>query len=87
MLSYFFPVSTHFYEPVKFVRHTALALIAANPGISDREIAVRVYGPESVGTLVNDLCRNLVEEGLTKRRLRPDYLLGNWPADGGSAAG
>jgi hypothetical protein len=78
---------THYSEPIKFVRDTALALIAANPGISDREIALQVYGPGSVGTLVNGLCRELVEEGLTKRRLRPDYLLGNWPAENGSIAG
>jgi hypothetical protein len=64
-----------------FTRETALELIAANPGISDREIAERVFGPGSIGSQVNGICRELAESGLTKRRLRKDYLLGNWLAD------
>ncbi len=61
-----------------FTREVALKLIGGKPGISDREIAEAVYGPGSLGTMVNQLCRDLVEEGLTRRRLRPDHLLGNW---------
>lgn len=59
-------------------RDTALKLIGEKPGISDREIAEAVHGPGSPGTMVNQLCRDLAEEGLTRRRLRPDHLLGNW---------
>ncbi len=62
-----------------FTRDTALKLIKDKPGISDREIAEAVYGPGSPGAMVNEVCRDLVEEGLTRRRLRPDHLLGNWP--------
>jgi len=61
-----------------FTRETALKLIAERPGISDRELAETIYGPGSLGTLVNKVCRDLVEEGVTRRRLRPDNLLGNW---------
>lgn len=61
-----------------FTRETALKLIGDRPGISDREIAEAVYGPGSLGTMVNPLCRELADEGLTRRRLRPDHLLGNW---------
>ena len=63
-----------------FTRETALKLIRAKPGISDREIAEAVYGRGSLGTMVNPLCRELADEGLTRRRLRPDHLLGNWLA-------
>jgi len=61
-----------------FTREAALKLIRDKPGISDREIAEIAYGPGSLGTMVNQLCRELAEDGLTRRRLRPDYLLGNW---------
>jgi hypothetical protein len=66
---------------VEVTREAALELIAQHPGISDRELAERVYGPGSPGTMVNLVCRKLAEDGLTKRRFRPDYLLGNWPAE------
>lgn len=56
----------------------ALQIIAEKPGASDREIAEAIYGPGSLGTLVNKECRELADQGLTRRRLRPDYLLGNW---------
>lgn len=66
-----------------FTREAALKLIGDKPGISDREIAEAVFGPGSLGTMVNQVCRDLVEEGLTRRRLRPDHLLGNWLAGEG----
>jgi len=59
-------------------RETALELIAAHPGISDRELAERILGPGAVGTAVNAVCRALADAGLTRRRLRSDGLLGNW---------
>jgi hypothetical protein len=56
-------------------------LIVANPGISDREIAETFFGVGAAGASVNALCRELAEQRRTVRRLRPDTLFGNWPAD------
>jgi hypothetical protein len=57
-----------------------LALIKQHPGISDREIAGALFGVGTGGNTVTPLCRELASKGLTKRRLRPDALLGNWVA-------
>jgi hypothetical protein len=64
-----------------FDRDYAIALIALRPGISDREIAASVYGPDSPSQLVTPICRTLASEGATRRRLRPDGLLGNFLRD------
>ena len=61
-------------------RETVLDLIAQHPGISDHELAERVFGPGSASTMVNTLMRALAAEGVTRRRLRPDTLLGSWLA-------
>ncbi|MBM3549436.1 MAG: hypothetical protein FJX54_21060 [Alphaproteobacteria bacterium] len=58
-----------------------LALIAQQPGISDREIAGRLLGAAAASSAVNPLCRELANAGLVKRRLRKDALLGNWLAE------
>jgi len=61
-----------------FDRDYAMALVALRPGISDREIATSVYGPGTPSSVVTPLCRELAAEGMIKRRLRPDGLLGNF---------
>jgi hypothetical protein len=58
-----------------------LALIARQPGISDREIAGRLLGEAATSGAVNPLCRELASAGLVKRKLRADALLGNWLAE------
>lgn len=58
-----------------------LALIAQQPGISDREIAGRLLGGSATSGAVNPLCRELANAGLVKRKLRADALLGNWLAE------
>jgi hypothetical protein len=72
-------MSTEFMIPA-LTREMLVKLIADHPGISDREIAEHLYGPDSPGTTVNPLCRELADAGRTMRRFRPDYLLGNWLA-------
>jgi hypothetical protein len=62
-------------------RNTAIDLIHKRPGLSDREIAATLIGPEAPESLVNSICRELVAEGTTRRRLRPDGLLGNHVSD------
>ena len=48
----------------KLARQTALKLITENPGIADRDIAAVIYGPGSPGTMVNEVCRALHDEGV-----------------------
>jgi hypothetical protein len=61
-------------------RDAILALITQQPGISDREIAGALFGVGTSGNMVTPLCRELASQGRTRRRLRPDALLGNWIA-------
>jgi hypothetical protein len=68
-------------------RESALELIVANPGISDRELAEQAFGPGTLGSAVNAVCRALADAGLTRRRLRRDGLLGNWPTRDGRPSG
>jgi hypothetical protein len=68
---------------VALSRNAVIDLIHKFPGISDREIAATLIGPEAPGALVNSICRELVAEGSTRRRMRPDGLLGNHVSDGG----
>jgi hypothetical protein len=58
-----------------------LALIAQQPGISDRELAGRLMGKPASPSVVNPLCRELANAGLVKRKPRADALLGNWLAE------
>src|SRR5687767_10031205 len=69
---------------VPLSRNTVIDLIHKFPGISDREIAATLIGPEAPGSLVNSICRELVAEGSTRRRMRPDGLLGNHVSENGS---
>lgn len=62
-------------------RDAILALIRQQPGISDREIAAAIFGLGTPANIVNPMCRELADKGITKRRLRPDGLLGNLPHD------
>jgi hypothetical protein len=64
-----------------FDRDYAMALVALRPGISDREIAVSVYGPGTPGSTVAPVCRELASEGVIRRRLRSNGLLGNYLRD------
>lgn len=61
-----------------FDRDYAMALVALRPGISDREIAQSVYGPGTPSQVVTPICRELATEGVIRRRLRADGLLGNY---------
>lgn len=56
-------------------------LIAASPGLSDREITDALRGPEAAASSVNAAARKLEGEGLLERRPRDDGLLGNYPAE------
>ena len=65
-------------DTASYIRKRTLELIGLDPGIRDRDIAAQVYGPGSPGMMVQETCRDLAEEGLTRRKLRPDGLLGTW---------
>jgi hypothetical protein len=64
--------------PDRPTRESLLELIAANPGISDVEIARTFFGPGSSPAAVNGLCRDLASNSLTIRRLGLDGLMSNW---------
>ena len=68
---------------VPLSRNAVIDLIYKYPGISDREIAATLIGPEAPGSLVNSICRELVAEGSTRRRMRSDGLLGNHLSENG----
>ncbi|MBL8688341.1 MAG: hypothetical protein JNL04_04550 [Rhodospirillaceae bacterium] len=61
-----------------FDRDYALALVALCPGISDREMAERVFGPGTESDFVVPICRGLASGKMIERRLRPDGLFGNY---------
>lgn len=65
-------------ENAVFDRDYAMALVALCPGISDREIAERVFGPGTESDFVVPICRALASERMIGRRLRPDGLFGNY---------
>lgn len=58
-------------------RTSVIDLIKRLPGVSDLEISQALFGPAASAALVSDVCRELWQDGTTKRRLRPDGLLGN----------
>jgi hypothetical protein len=64
-----------------FDKDAALVVIKARPGISDRELAEVAFGIGAGGQSVNAICRQLVTDGHTRRRLREDGLFGNYPVD------
>ncbi len=64
-----------------------VGVLRQEPGLSDRELTDRLFGPGSSQTAVNRECLRLAEAGLVARRRRPDGLIGNYltetpPADG-----
>jgi hypothetical protein len=62
-------------------KEAVLEIIRSSPGASDRDIAERLFGNGTPGSMVTAICRELAEAGLTRRRIRSDYLLGNWPRE------
>jgi hypothetical protein len=61
-------------------RDTVLALIRQRPGISDRELEGAIFNGSANGGTLTPVCRELASAGVTRRKLRPDSLLGNWLA-------
>lgn len=54
-------------------------LVAEEPGLADRELTDRLFGPGSPQQPVNQAARALVEEGRIHRLRRADGKLGNYP--------
>jgi hypothetical protein len=71
----------------RFNRETAVKWIAEAPGITDRELAERVFGPGAPDTQVASVCHDLEMMGLVRRRVRTDGALGNWLAKDGPPRG
>lgn len=63
-----------------FSREAVLEVIGRRPGVADFEIAVEFFGEGTPGLAVKDVTRALAQEGVTRRTLRQDGLLGNWLA-------
>lgn len=61
-----------------FSRDAVLDLIGRRPGIADFEVAIEFFGEGTPGLAVKDVTRALAREGMTRRVLRKDGLLGNW---------
>jgi hypothetical protein len=57
-----------------------LSLVTSTQGLSDREIADRLYFPAAPQQPVNIACRSLAAKGLILRTPRPDGRIGNYPA-------
>jgi hypothetical protein len=64
-----------------FNQDAVLDLIGRRPGIADYEIAVEFFGEGTPGLAVKDVTRALARDGVTRRVLRKDGLLGNWLAE------
>ncbi len=43
------------------------ALVAVQPGLTEAQIAVRIYGAEGYPQMVNSRCRRLLREGRIRR--------------------
>ena len=43
------------------------ALVAVQPGLSEAQIAQRIYGAEGYPQMVNSKCRRLLQEGRIRR--------------------
>jgi len=63
-----------------FSRKAVLEVIGRRPGVADFEIAREFFGEGTPGLAVKDVTRALAQEGVTRRTLRKDGLLGNWLA-------
>lgn len=63
-------------------REDVLSVVSRHPGLTDREIAERLEGPNTPQQPYNTTCRALEAEGYLRReRARPsDNFIGNYPA-------
>lgn len=59
-----------------------VAAIAGTPGISDRELAMAIFGGDADWRDITAACRALAEDGRLRRELRPDGVMGNYPLRG-----
>lgn len=56
-------------------------LVSKRPGLTDREITIRLRGRQAIQQPVNQTCRKLETAGVLKRSRRHDGLIGNYPTD------
>jgi hypothetical protein len=63
-----------------------LELLVAAPGLTDREITDRLAGRNRGQQTVNQMCRQLENEGRLVRRSRHDGLIGNYARTAGQPA-
>jgi hypothetical protein len=61
-----------------------LTTLAADPGLTDRQLTDRVQGKDKPQQSVNQECRLLERRGLLSRTHRPDGLIGNFPESAAS---
>ncbi len=54
-------------------------LVSKRPGLTDREITVRLRGRHAIQQSINQTCRRLEAAGALKRSRRHDGLIGNYP--------
>jgi hypothetical protein len=60
------------------LRNAILDHLAAEPGLTDRELTNRMFGSAAHPSQVNRACRSLATEGAVERKLRPDGKIGNY---------
>ena len=58
----------YFKPPVKELQQRILSEIGKSPGLTEREIAERIFGSDGYQQQVNPDCRRLFEKGLVERR-------------------
>ena len=57
-----------FFKPPKTLRHSILEKIENQPGLTERELAERIFGPDGYQQRVNSHCRVLHDRGIVERR-------------------
>ena len=63
------------------LKENVLALVRNTPGLTDREITDRLFGPAAAQQAVNQVARLLAAQGALERRRRHDGKLGNYPPE------
>ena len=63
------------------LKENVLALVRNTPGLTDREITDRLFGPAAAQQAVNQVARLLAAQGALERRWRHDGKLGNYPPE------
>lgn len=63
------------------LKEEIVQLVSKRPGLTDREITVRLRGRHAIQQPVNHTCRQLEAAGVLKRSRRHDGLIGNYPTD------